>query len=75
MVDMMREFSVTVVGVCVLISTQEPAKKRLDGVKSLLVIERGGREHGQRRTSARRTGFPQAVRRTRRKAGDNRALP
>ena len=39
MVDMMREFAVTVVGVCVLISTQEPAKKRLDGVKSLLVIE------------------------------------
>ena len=39
MVDMMREFAVTVVGVCVLISTQEPVKKRLDGVKSLLVIE------------------------------------
>ena len=39
MVDMMREFAVTVVGVCVLVSTQEPAKKRLDGVKSLLVIE------------------------------------
>jgi len=39
MVDMMREFSVTVVGVCVLAATQEPAKKRIDGVKSLLVIE------------------------------------
>ncbi len=39
MVDMMREFAVTVVGVCVMISTQEPAKKRLDGVRSLLVIE------------------------------------
>ena len=39
MVDMMREFSVTVVGVCVLISTKEPVKKRLDGVKSLLVID------------------------------------
>ena len=39
MVDMMREFAVTVVGVCVLISTQEPAKKRLEGVKSLLVID------------------------------------
>jgi len=39
MVDMMREFAVTVVGVCVMISTHEPAKKRLDGVKSLLVIE------------------------------------
>ncbi len=39
MVDMMREFAVTVVGVCVMISTMEPAKKRLDGVRSLLVIE------------------------------------
>ncbi len=39
MVDMMREFAVTVVGVCVLVATQEPVKKRLDGVKSLLVIE------------------------------------
>ncbi|MBR5288039.1 MAG: pur operon repressor [Clostridia bacterium] len=39
MVDMMREFAVTVVGVCVMISTQEPVKKRLDGVRSLLVIE------------------------------------
>lgn len=39
MVDMMREFAVTVVGVCVLASTQEPAKKRIDGVKSLLVID------------------------------------
>lgn len=39
MVDMMREFSVTVVGVCVLASTLEPAKKRLDGIKSLLVME------------------------------------
>ena len=39
MVDMMREFAVTVVGVCVMVSTQEPVKKRIDGVKSLLVIE------------------------------------
>lgn len=39
MVDMMREFSVTVVGVCVMICTQEPTKKRMDGVKSLLIIE------------------------------------
>ena len=39
MVDMMREFSVTVVGVCVLISTQEPERKRLDGVRSLLVAQ------------------------------------
>ena len=39
MVDMMREFAVTVVGVCVLAATLEPAKKRIDGVKSLLVID------------------------------------
>lgn len=39
MVDMMREFAVTVVGVCVLAATQEPQKKRIDNVKSLLVIE------------------------------------
>ena len=39
MVDMMREFAVTVVGVCVLVSTQEPSKKRLEGVKSLLVMD------------------------------------
>ena len=39
MVDMMREFAVTVVGVCVLATTQEPQKKRIDNVKSLLVIE------------------------------------
>ena len=39
MVDMMREFAVTVVGVCVMMTTQEPTKKRLDGVKSLLVID------------------------------------
>ena len=39
MVDMMREFAVTVVGVCVLAATLEPEKKRIDGVKSLLVIE------------------------------------
>ena len=39
MVDMMREFSVTVVGICVMMSTVEPVKKRLDGVKSLLVLE------------------------------------
>lgn len=39
MVDMMREFAVTVVGVCVLAATQEPVRKRVDGVRSLLVIE------------------------------------
>ena len=46
MVDMMREFAVTVVGVCVMISTEEPAKKRLDGVKSLLVIENADENSG-----------------------------
>ncbi|MBR1708541.1 MAG: pur operon repressor [Clostridia bacterium] len=39
MVDMMREFSVTVVGICVLMSTADPAKKRVDGVRSLLTLE------------------------------------
>ena len=39
MVDMMREFAVTVVGVCVMAATAEPQKKRIDNVKSLLVIE------------------------------------
>ena len=47
MVDMMREFAVTVVGVCVLISTQEPEKKRLEGVKSLLVIDNTDESSGQ----------------------------
>ena len=40
MVDMMREFSVTVVGVCVLMATREPEHKRLDGVRSLLMVDR-----------------------------------
>lgn len=39
MVDMMKEFSVSVAGICVLMSTAEPAKKRVDGVKSLLMLE------------------------------------
>ena len=39
MVDMMREFSVTVVGICVLMSTADPVKKRVDGVRSLLTLE------------------------------------
>ena len=39
MVDMMREFSVTVVGMCVLAMTQEPSKKRIEGIKSLLMID------------------------------------
>ena len=47
MVDMMREFAVTVVGVCVLVATQEPQKKRIDGVKSLLVIDDTDESSGQ----------------------------
>ena len=39
MVDMMKEFLVTVVGICVVMSTKEPGKKRVDGVKSLLTME------------------------------------
>jgi len=46
MVDMMREFAVTVVGVCVMITTQEPAKKRIDGVKSLMVIDSADESNG-----------------------------
>ena len=47
MVDMMREFAVTVVGVCVLAATAEPQKKRIDNVKSLLVIEDTDENNGQ----------------------------
>ena len=39
MVDMMKEFLVTVVGICVVMSTKEPVKKRVDGVKALLTME------------------------------------
>ena len=39
MVDMMKEFSVSVVGICVLMATAEPVKKRIDGVRSLLMLE------------------------------------
>lgn len=39
MVDMMREFSVTVVGLCVVMATAEPERKRLEGVKALMVME------------------------------------
>ena len=46
MVDMMREFAVTVVGVCVMITTQEPVKKRIDGVKSLMVIDSADESNG-----------------------------
>ena len=39
MVDMMREFQVAVVGVCVMISTAQPDKKRVQGANSLLILE------------------------------------
>ena len=39
MVDMMKEFSVTVVGICVLLSTVEPVRKRVENVRSLLTME------------------------------------
>lgn len=39
MVDMMREFAVTVVGISVVMATREPQKKRVEGVKSLLMME------------------------------------
>jgi len=47
MVDMMREFAVTVVGVCVMAATAEPQKKRIENVKSLLVIEDADENNGQ----------------------------
>ena len=46
MVDMMKEFSVTVVGICVLLSTVEPVRKRVENVRSLLTME-GIDETGQ----------------------------
>lgn len=39
MMDMMKEYLVTVVGICVVMTTKEPLKKRVDGVKSLLIME------------------------------------
>ena len=39
MVDMMKEFSVSVIGICVMMATAEPSKKRIDGVRSLLMLE------------------------------------
>lgn len=38
MLDMMREFSVTVVGMCVVMATTEPEQKRVEGVRSLMVM-------------------------------------
>ncbi len=39
MIDMMAEFSVSVVGLCVVMATKEPEKKRVDSVKALMVME------------------------------------
>lgn len=38
MVDMMKEFLVTVVGMCVVIATAEPERRRVEGVKSLMLM-------------------------------------
>ncbi len=46
MVDMMREFAVTVTGICVMICTQEPTKKRMEGVKPLLIIDEADESSG-----------------------------
>ncbi|MCL2810314.1 MAG: pur operon repressor [Clostridia bacterium] len=45
MMDMMREFSVTVVGVCVVIATMEPERKRLESAKALMVMDEVDDEH------------------------------
>jgi len=39
MADMMREFSVTVVGLCVVMATAEPARKRFEGAKALMIMD------------------------------------
>ncbi|MDD6883206.1 MAG: pur operon repressor [Eubacteriales bacterium] len=46
MVDMMREFQAEVVGVGVMIATAEPKAKRVEGAKSLLILEGFDREKG-----------------------------
>lgn len=46
MVDMMREFQAEVVGVSVMIATEQPAEKRVKGATSLLVLEGFDRESG-----------------------------
>ena len=46
MVDMMHEFQVEVVGVCVMISTSDPEEKRVRGASSLLVMEGFDRDSG-----------------------------
>ena len=39
MVDLMKEFQAEVVGVGVMIATAEPQVKRVEGARSLLVLE------------------------------------
>ena len=39
MVDLMREFLAEVVGVCVMIATAKPEAKRVENVRSLLILE------------------------------------
>lgn len=39
MSEMMREFSVQVVGMCVVMAMQAPERKRIEGVRSLMVME------------------------------------
>ena len=39
MVDLMREFQAEVVGVCVMIATAKPEAKRVENVRSLLILE------------------------------------
>ena len=46
MVDMMKEFQVDVVGVCVMISTANPAEKRVKGANSLLILDGFNQETG-----------------------------
>ncbi len=47
MVDMMREFQAEVVGVCVMISTAQPEEKRVQGARSLLVLDGFDRANGR----------------------------
>ena len=47
MVEMMKEFQADVVGVGVLIATAQPEIKRIEGVRSLLILEGFDRETGR----------------------------
>lgn len=46
MVEMMREFSVTVVGMAFVMATAEPEKKRVSGEKSLMILDISPEENG-----------------------------